>query len=165
MQVMSVVDRFSISLLFAITVHVLLLLFVGFDFELAAPQPKTLEITLVQHKTSKPKDADFIAQAHQEGSGTELRKKKLTTTEESPLLADDIYEITIETKNDQVRAAVNNKSKTGDDDSGEDSFDLPSDWNDDDENFYFKAGIYQQVESDEDAFNPKIAIYDMKYTY
>ena len=77
----------------------------------------------------------------------------------------DIYEITIETKNDQVEAAVKNRSKSGDDDEGEDSFDLPSDWDDDDENFYFKAGIYQQTKSDEDAYNPKIAIYDMKYTY
>lgn len=91
---MNITDRFSISLLFAITVHALLLVFVGFDFSLSAPKPKTLEITLVQHKTEKPKEADFIAQANQEGSGTELRKKKLTTTEESPLLADDIYEIT-----------------------------------------------------------------------
>lgn len=87
-------DRFSISLLFAITVHALLVVFVGFDFQLFKPPTKTLEITLVKHKTNKPEEADFIAQANQEASGTEIRKQKLTTTEESPLLADDIYEIT-----------------------------------------------------------------------
>ncbi|TBR43878.1 energy transducer TonB [Marinomonas agarivorans] len=91
---MNITDRFSISLLFAITVHALLVLFVGFDFTLFEPPKKTLEITLVKHKTSQPKEADFIAQANQEASGTEIRKQKLTTTEESPLLADDIYEIT-----------------------------------------------------------------------
>lgn len=91
---LNLADRFSLSLLIAIAVHVVLIVFVGFNFQWTTPQPKTLEITLVQHKTSPPKDADFIAQADQEGSGTELRKKKLTTTEEAPLLADDIYEIT-----------------------------------------------------------------------
>ena len=77
----------------------------------------------------------------------------------------NIYDITLETTNGEGRATVSNQSKSGDDDEGEYSFDLPSDWDDDDENFYFKAGIYQQVESDEDAFNPKIAIYDIQYTY
>ena len=91
---MNVADRFSIALFFAISVHVFLVMFVGFDFELPSPKAKTLEITLVQHKTQKSEEADFIAQANQLGSGTELRKQKLTTTEDARFIADDIYEIT-----------------------------------------------------------------------
>jgi len=42
-----------------------MVMLIGFDFELPAPKPKTLEVTLVQHTTKAPKDADFIAQANQ----------------------------------------------------------------------------------------------------
>jgi len=69
-------------------------MFVGFDFELPSPKAKTLEITLVQHKTKASEEADFIAQANQLGSGTEIRKQKLTTTEDARFIADDIYQIT-----------------------------------------------------------------------
>ena len=65
----------------------------GFDFALPAPKPKTLEVTLVQHTTKAPTEADFIAQANQQASGTEIRKQKLTTTEEARFLADTIQEI------------------------------------------------------------------------
>jgi periplasmic protein TonB len=91
---MRVADRFSIALFMAISAHVLMVVFVGFDFSAPSPKAKTLEITIVQHKTEPPKEADFIAQADQQGSGTELRKEKLTTTEEAQFIADDIREIT-----------------------------------------------------------------------
>lgn len=91
---MRVADRFSIALFAAIGTHLLMVLLVGFDFNLPSPAPKTLEITLVQHKTEAPKDADFLAQANQQGSGTELRKQKLTTTEDAPFISDEVHEIT-----------------------------------------------------------------------
>ncbi|MFI8621280.1 MULTISPECIES: energy transducer TonB [unclassified Marinomonas] len=69
-------------------------IFVGFDFSLPSPRPKTLEITLVQHSSKAPKEADFIAQANQQASGTELRKHKLTTTETARFLSDNIQDIT-----------------------------------------------------------------------
>lgn len=90
---MRVIDKFSVTLFIAISVHLLLALLVSFDFELPSPKPKTLEVTLVQHTTKAPVDADFIAQANQQASGTELRKKKLTTTEEAQFLSDNIQEI------------------------------------------------------------------------
>lgn len=70
-----------------------MVMIVGFDFTLPSPKPKTLEVTLVQHTTKAPVDADFIAQANQQASGTELRKQKLTTTENSRFLSDTIQEI------------------------------------------------------------------------
>ena len=91
---MRVIDRFSIALFIAISTHVLMVLFIGFDFSSPTPKPKTLEITIVQHKSDAPKEADFLAQANQQASGTELRKEKLTTTEEAPFIADEIREIT-----------------------------------------------------------------------
>ncbi len=90
---MRVIDKFSIAVFIAISLHVLIVMTVGFDFELPSPKPKTLEITLVQHTTDAPKEADFIAQANQQASGTEIRKQKLTTTENAQFLADTIQEI------------------------------------------------------------------------
>jgi len=86
-------DKFSVALFIAICAHVLMVMLIGFDFELPSPKPKTLEVTLVQHTTKAPTDADFIAQANQQASGTELRKKKLTTTENARFLSDKIQEI------------------------------------------------------------------------
>ncbi|AEF56424.1 energy transducer TonB [Marinomonas posidonica] len=90
---MRVVDKFSVTLFIAISLHLLMAMLVSFDFELPAPKPNTLEVTLVQHTSKAPVEADFIAQANQEASGTELRKKKLTTTEEAQFLSDKIQEI------------------------------------------------------------------------
>lgn len=70
-----------------------MVMIIGFDFALPSPKPKTLEVTLVQHTSQAPVDADFIAQANQQASGTELRKQKLTTTENSRFLSDTIQEI------------------------------------------------------------------------
>lgn len=91
---MRLADRFSISLFIAISIHVLLVVFIGFNFSLPSPKPKTLEITLVQHTSKPPKEADFIAQANQQASGTELQKHKLTTTETARFLSDNIQDIT-----------------------------------------------------------------------
>ncbi|MDB4837132.1 energy transducer TonB [Marinomonas sp.] len=90
---MRVIDKFSIALFIAISTHVLVVMLLGFDFELPAQKSKTLEVTLVKHTTKAPIDADFIAQANQQASGTELRKQKLTSTENSQFLADKIHEI------------------------------------------------------------------------
>ncbi|MGO2355936.1 MAG: energy transducer TonB [Marinomonas foliarum] len=90
---MRVIDKFSIALFIAISLHVLMVMIIGFDFELPSPKPKTLEVTLVQHTTKAPNEADFIAQANQQASGTELRKQKLTTTENAQFLSDTIQEI------------------------------------------------------------------------
>jgi len=90
---MRTIDKFSVALFIAISFHVLMVMIIGFDFTPPSPKPKTLEITLVQHTTKAPIEADFIAQANQQASGTELRKQKLTTTENSRFLSDKIQEI------------------------------------------------------------------------
>ena len=90
---MRITDKFSIALFIAISAHALMVMIIGFDFSLRSPKPKTLEVTLVQHTTKAPQEADFIAQANQQASGTELRKQKLTTTENARFLSDTIQEI------------------------------------------------------------------------
>ncbi|MBJ7536503.1 energy transducer TonB [Marinomonas transparens] len=91
---MRIIDRFSVALFIAISLHVLMVMTLGFDFSPPAEKPKTLEVTLVQHTSKAPIEADFIAQANQQASGTELRKQKLTTTETAEFLSDEIQEIT-----------------------------------------------------------------------
>jgi len=91
---MRATDRFTISLFIAISAHVLMAICVGFNFSPPSPKAKTLEITLVQHTSKAPQEADFIAQANQQASGTELRKHKLTTTETARFLSDNIQDIT-----------------------------------------------------------------------
>ncbi|WP_067222304.1 energy transducer TonB [Marinomonas gallaica] len=88
-------DRFSITLFIAISLHLMAITLVNFDFSMGQAAPrKALEVTLVQHKSDAPKEADFIAQANQQASGTELRKQKLTTTETAQFRSDEIQDIT-----------------------------------------------------------------------
>lgn len=94
-QHMRTIDRFSITLFIAISLHLMAITLVNFDFTAGPSTPrKALEITLVQHKSEAPKEADFIAQANQQASGTELQKLKLTTTDTAQFRSDEIQDIT-----------------------------------------------------------------------
>lgn len=73
-------DRLSFTLFVAIALHALLILGVSFKTPPAAKGSQTIEITLATHKSAKaPKDADFLAQHNQEGSGTEAKARQLST--------------------------------------------------------------------------------------
>lgn len=62
---------------------------VGFGLLEKRPAPQSLEITLVRAKSATaPKDADFLAQANQEGSGS-LKEKALLTTPEVANFSDN----------------------------------------------------------------------------
>lgn len=75
-------DRMLFTLFIAGMLHALLILGVGFDFPDPRPAPSALEIVLAQSRSDKaPVDADFVAQANQEGSG-QLDKAALPTTDE-----------------------------------------------------------------------------------
>lgn len=75
-------DRMLFTLFIAGMLHALLILGVGFDFPDPRPAPSALEIVLAQSRSDKaPDDADFVAQANQEGSG-QLDKAALPTTDE-----------------------------------------------------------------------------------
>lgn len=75
-------DRMLFTLFLAGMFHALLILGVGFDFPDPRPAASALEIVLAQSRSDKaPEQADFLAQANQEGSG-ELDKTALPTTDE-----------------------------------------------------------------------------------
>lgn len=73
-------DRLSFTLFVAIALHALIILGVTFKLPPASKGSQTIEITLATHKSAKaPKDADFLAQHNQEGSGTEEKARQITT--------------------------------------------------------------------------------------
>jgi protein TonB len=74
-------DRISWSGSFAVLLHLCVLLGIGFIIEPPPAARSSLEITLASQQTSsKPEQADFLAQQDQAGSGTLEEARELTTT-------------------------------------------------------------------------------------
>ncbi len=75
-------DRLGFTLFMAIVVHASIVFGVSFSLEPRRPAGLTVEVTLAQYEDAEvPEDADFVAQANQQGSGSTLEKSQLTTTE------------------------------------------------------------------------------------
>ena len=86
-------DRFAVSVLMALGLHATILLGVGFvlDFKPLTHPLETLDVVLVNWRSeSKPDEADFLAQATQQGGGesTEATRPSQEYTGASPGLAD-----------------------------------------------------------------------------
>lgn len=82
------IGMLGITLLFATALHAALFFGVGFALTSPAQISKTLEITLSTFKSvEKPKQADYLAQDNQQGSGT-LDKKAAPKTTERALFQD-----------------------------------------------------------------------------
>ncbi|MDY6983128.1 MAG: energy transducer TonB [Pseudomonadota bacterium] len=87
-------DRFGFTMFMSICVHVMLILGLGFTMTSERQQPQTLEVTLAQYRSAEaPEDADFIAQANQEGSGSEDEALAPASPVEAPLTADTIQDV------------------------------------------------------------------------
>jgi len=72
-------DRLGLTLFFAIALHAIIILGVGFDADRLLPTelPLTLEVTLVHSKSEQaPDKADYLAQANQQGGGTMQEKMR-----------------------------------------------------------------------------------------
>lgn len=87
-------DRLGFTLFLAAAVHLALLLGVSF----ALPEPdmvsKTLDVTLASFKSAeKPKQADFLAQHDQQGSGSLEHKATPKTTELAPFQDSEIRRV------------------------------------------------------------------------
>ncbi|MBV1914377.1 MAG: energy transducer TonB [Pseudomonadales bacterium] len=77
-------DRMGFTLFMAILLHLVIILGVGFELMERQLPAASLEITLAQYQSTKaPEDADFLAQANQQGSGTAEQKMVQTTPIES----------------------------------------------------------------------------------
>jgi len=75
-------DRLLSTLLYALAVHLVLLLGLQFDFHLPDPAKvqRSLDITLVPLRDNQPSaEADFLAQANQQGGGDVDKRLKPTT--------------------------------------------------------------------------------------
>lgn len=78
-------DRLSFTLFLAGALHASLIFGLGFQNEKPGQSARTIEVTIAHQLSDKaPDEADFLAQANQEGSGDETEKKELTTTEMAP---------------------------------------------------------------------------------
>jgi len=85
-------DRLGLAVVAALALHAALFA-VTFVKSEPKPTPSVLDVTLAHFKSkAAPKDADFIAQANQVGSGTEKEKRLLTTTERAEIESDVIKE-------------------------------------------------------------------------
>lgn len=86
-------DRFAVSMLMALGLHAVILLGVGFimDFKPLTHPLETLDVVLVNWKSeSNPDEADFLAQAAQQGGGesSEAQRPSQENTGASPGPAD-----------------------------------------------------------------------------
>lgn len=88
-------DRLGFTLLIATVLHVALILGLGFTLSEPNQLSKTLEITLSTFKSEeKPKEADFIAQDNQQGSGTLEHKAAPRTTEQADFQDTEVRKVT-----------------------------------------------------------------------
>ena len=86
-----IMDRFGFTLFMAVAVHAILLLGIGFSTADYKPPRKTLDITLARFETTEaPREADFLAQANQLGSGTSDEKRAPSTLEEAPFHSNEL---------------------------------------------------------------------------
>ncbi|MAD44493.1 MAG: energy transducer TonB [Oceanospirillaceae bacterium] len=86
-------DRLSFTLFLALLIHALVILGITFRASDDENLSKTLEVTLANYKSDKaPEEADYIAQANQEGSGTLDEAKMLTTDVEADFQSNAINE-------------------------------------------------------------------------
>ncbi|MFL2840251.1 MAG: energy transducer TonB [Pseudohongiellaceae bacterium] len=87
-------ERFGFTLFMSLCVHAVLILGVGFTFYEQLNIPSSLEITLAQYQSNQaPENADFLAQANQQGSGSQEELARPTSPFESRFNADVIQEI------------------------------------------------------------------------
>lgn len=74
-------DRLMFALFVALMLHAMIVLGISFQAEDPPAFSSTLDVTLAGYRSKeKPKEADFLAQENQQGSGT-LDEKKLQTTD------------------------------------------------------------------------------------
>lgn len=88
-------DRLGFTLLIALALHLVLILGVSFQLPKPSLLSKSLEITLASFDSKKkPKEADYLAQHNQQGSGTLDHKAVPKTTEVAPFQDSKINTVT-----------------------------------------------------------------------
>ena len=79
-------ERLSATLVLSVLLHAMVVLGVGFALEDSAPVMPTLDVILTQTKTAlTPKQADFLAQADNQGGGEHDKTSRPTAPQAGPL--------------------------------------------------------------------------------
>lgn len=79
-------ERLSATLVLSVLLHAMLILGIGFAVEDSAPVMPTLDVILTQTKTAlTPKQADFLAQADNQGGGEHAKSSRPTAPQAGPL--------------------------------------------------------------------------------
>ena len=87
-------ERFGFTLFMSLCVHAVLILGVGFTFYEQINTSLSLDVTLAQcASNAAPEEADFLAQANQEGSGSLDELARPSTPFESRFNADEIQDV------------------------------------------------------------------------
>ena len=93
-------DRFGLMLIIAAVIHTVIILgisFGGFKMEQENKIIPNMEVTLVNTRSEfTPSDADYLAQANQEGGGN-VEEKVRPETPFAPLIPDDVINVTTPT--------------------------------------------------------------------
>ena len=83
-QAVTAADRLGFTLFFAVALHAVTIIGITFTAEDKRPPQKTIEVTLAQYQQKEtPKEADFIAQANQAGSGNSEEKSLPATNQKA----------------------------------------------------------------------------------
>jgi protein TonB len=91
-------DRLGFTLFIAASLHVALILGIGFSSDAESPSTTTVEVTLAQtHDLTINEDADFVASANQQGSGDESQVMETTTRQEVDFIEDAQREVMTDT--------------------------------------------------------------------
>ncbi len=87
-------ERFGFTMFMSVCAHVMLILGLGFTATTERSTTSSMEVTLARYRSAEaPEDADFIAQANQQGSGTEEEALAPATPFDAPFNADEIREV------------------------------------------------------------------------
>ena len=103
--VVSTSDRLSFTVFVAVVLHVILVFGVVFTVP-SLHLPHVMEVTLAQHRShDADKNADFLGDANQRGSGTQEHAALITSPQQSRFHADSINEIQPEEQRAATRAS------------------------------------------------------------
>jgi len=87
-------ERLGFTLFMSMCVHAVIILGVGFTVHMAPKIVSNIEITLASYRSKDaPEHADFLAQANQQGSGTEDKKLAPAAPYKAPFVANKINKL------------------------------------------------------------------------
>ncbi|TVP55703.1 MAG: energy transducer TonB [Halomonadaceae bacterium] len=100
-------DRLGFTLFLALAFHAVIVLGITFVPQDPTPASQTMDVTLAQHVSEKPpEEADFMADADQEGSGELAERAELTATETPRISAEQVLPVEPLPQAAQTPAAV-----------------------------------------------------------